>query len=154
MEKIACKPDSQHFSQEKWGNRFSNRYWPLFPKWRFLPVIQCRFSQKKKHDDFWKKKFTTTHYKSTTWHHWCDLKHCYNDPRSLLALSKLHLFIISVAFNASENIFCNGWWESCSLACPKLNVPSDQVPDEIMLNNNFTSILPVRMVNGTTNLAT
>lgn len=71
---------------------------------------------------------------------------------TLLALPPLDLFVKSVAFNASVNIRCNGWWSSSFavghsaiaglIKDERLSMPSDQVKAEFMLDDNFDWEIP------------
>lgn len=58
-----------------------------------------------------------------------------------------------MAFNASENILRNGWWEAFDrshgsirklISDLELCMPSDQIPKEPMLDNNFSFVIPDR----------
>lgn len=71
---------------------------------------------------------------------------------ALLSIPPLDLFVKSVAFNASVNVKCNGWWSSvenvghCSIVNliddVRLLMPSDQIRTVYMLDDNFDWIIP------------
>ena len=71
---------------------------------------------------------------------------------AILAIPPLDLFLKSVAFNASVNIRCNGWWSSAFSAGhsaivnliddERLYMPSDQMKAEYMLDDNFEWSIP------------
>lgn len=73
---------------------------------------------------------------------------------ALLALPPLDLYIKATAFNVYMNVKCNGWWNSLSesghvvisklIVDERLDMPSDQIRAELMIDDRFECIVPSR----------
>lgn len=77
---------------------------------------------------------------------------CHKNLRSpTLSIPPLYLFVNAIPFDASENVLRYGWWESALavghtkvrdfISYAMLSKPSDQLPKQTSLDNNFDSLI-------------